>query len=226
MIARIKKNGIVYDTVVFAFFTDGWKTKIIGFNETFQTLEYISFYDKTHPYIHQQMIIIDGSEKEWIKNDKSKGYDWIVNDTQLLKLIKKSRDIPDDILSRCLEMQENIHIPDWFEVTDKKSAENLLGAGGYFHDGNIEDITVENGETVIAISVWGGKVRFRLKEAELSDSCQIGYGSMGEIYDSNIFFEDNRIFWTDSEDVTCKDELYDDFCYFSASKMLWNVELN
>jgi hypothetical protein len=225
MIARIKKNGIVYDALVFAFFSDGWDTKIIAFDETLKRLEYIRFYDQVTPYIHQQIIIVESAEDGWITTDKIKGYDWIINNDTLLKGLEQDLFIPDEIISHCLEMQKNIYIPEWFEVKDQRSAENLLEAGGYFHDGNIEFITTENDQTRITISVWGGKVHLKLENAELSPNFQVGYGSMGEIYDSNIFFEDDRIFWNDSEEVNRKEELYIDSCYFSATRMLWNVEL-
>lgn len=224
MIARIKKkNKSAYDTLVFAYLIDGWNTRIIGFDENFQTLEYVNMYDKTST-IHQQMMIIDSGKEQWVKKDNAEGYDWIINDDVLLKLLDQGLRAPEGLLSLCLEMQKNTSVPEWFEVKDEKSLEDLMWASGGFHDGVIESVAVENRETYITMGVWGGKIHFKLINAELSDNCQKDYGNMGEILDSNIFLEDGRIFWNDSEDVSCKDDMYVDSCWFSATKMFWNAE--
>ncbi len=226
MIVRVKKWDIVYDTIVFAILENDWKTKIIVFDEAFELLEYARFYDTGRlPCLHKQIVIIDSSDEEWVQNGKLTGYDWIVNDPQLLALIDRGGDTPPEILARCLELQKKVCIPEWFEVTDEKSAENLLVAAGYFHDGYITSIGFENNETHITINVWGGKVHLRLFDACLSNKCKEGYGEIGEILDSNVFFENNRIFWVDAEHITRSNDMNDEYCYFSASKMLWNISL-
>ncbi|MBE6645207.1 MAG: hypothetical protein E7612_07515 [Ruminococcaceae bacterium] len=224
MIARIKKDETTYDTVVFAVLSDGWYSKIIGFDETFETLEYINIYGSVTPYIKQQIFFIDSSDDEWSTKGKISGFSWIINNTLLLKLLEQDRYIPDEILSRCIEIQKNTIIPEWFEVLDEKSAKNLLVASECFHDAIIETVKTENSETFITIKIWEAKIHLKLKDANLSSNCKVGYGNLGEIYDSSIFFEDGRIFWTDCDGANSKNSLRNASCFFSATKMLWKLD--
>ncbi len=226
MIARVKTaDGTAYDTVVFAVIRDSFSSRIIGFDEEYTTLEYINIYHSS-PSIVQNVIFMDSSKDGWIDNGLMSGYDFIIGNDTLLRLIKQDRYIPESILQRCIDMQSEVCIPEWIEVCDSESAENLLSAAGGFHDGVITGVEWHNGRCDVTFKVWGGSVTLRCTSCETSQNCQVGFGEWGEIFDAGIFFEGGRTIWVDECSVTSTADVTEDCCYVSADKIFWKIQLN
>ena len=131
-----------------------------------------------------------------------------------------------DLYPYVLEIQQNAPALEWLEVKDQKSVNDLLRASVSFHDGSIVSVERIEDETRITFCVWDGYVHLKLKDAELSPLCQAGYGNLGEIYDSNLFFENDRIFWANWENARTKSDLSEDDCWFSASRLYRALELH
>lgn len=228
MIAKVKtENGTVYDTVVFADIADSWNSRIIGFDETLETIREIPYYHLSpERHITQLLIIIDSDQEGWITDDSTDGYDWLISDKRYLQMIQDHAPLPEEIFARCKALQDALNLPEWREVTDEKSVENLMRAAGGFHDGMISAIQTEDDFTTVSMEIWGGIVHIRLENAELSENCIVNYGNMGEILDSSLFFENGRIFWTDEWDVRSTDEFFEELGYFSGTRMFWKIELD
>ncbi|MBQ7924173.1 MAG: hypothetical protein IJ329_02580 [Clostridia bacterium] len=231
MIAKIKtKNNTLYDTTVFAVRSGGtWtKTCIIGFDEDEKKLQFINVYPKGNTCV----FVVDNEETGWFSGKKIRGVDWIVKDKTLLKKIKKGKPIPEEIMERCRAMQRAIPITsaDWTEVTEEKSAEALMSVARSFHDGWVEEIVDDGFETEVVLRVWGGFIRFKLTNATLSNKFVVGYGQCtGEyidlIYDSSVFCENGRIYWTNDEQVKSAKDIVEETVWFSCEKMLWKLEI-
>ena len=226
MIARIKTaGGTVYDSVVFAIIMDSFSSKIIGFDEEYTTLEYINIYASSTS-VEQNIIFMDSSHDGWVVNGNMSGYDFILGNESLLHLIKQDRYIPESILQRCRHMQSAVCIPEWIEVCDSKSAENLLSAAGGFHDGVITDVKHHGDVCDVTFKVWGGSVTLRCTSCETSHSCRVGFGESGEIFDAGILFENGRIIWVSERDVKSASDIAEDECFVSADKIFWKIDLD
>lgn len=228
MIAKVKsESGKVYDTVVFALLLDGWDSKMIGFDEELRTLRELPYYYLSpERHIHQLFAFIDSDETGWAEKESVSGVEWLVSRPELLEQIHKGEPLPEEILTRCKALQNEMDLPEWREVVPGKAREDLLLASGNFHDGVIAAVEWMGDSACISIEVWGAVIHLRLEHAELSENCVVDYGNMGEILDSSVFFENGRVYWADDCDFEHFDELTDEFCYFSGTRMFWKIELN
>lgn len=227
MIAKIKTDhGTVYDTVVFAILLDGWDSKIIGFDEKLETLQELPYYYLSpERHFEHLLVFVDSDEEGWFADETISGLKWLVGDPDLLKMILEGEPLPEEILARCKALQNEVNPPEWREVTEGKALDDLLLASGGFHDGSIAAVETDGDSACISITVCGGVIHLRVENAILSPLCKVDYGNMGEILDCSLFFENGRIYWADEYGLEKADELTDEFCYFSGTKMLWKIEV-
>lgn len=228
MIAKVKpESGNAYVTAVFAVINDRHNSRFLCFDETLKALRWIPYYRMVSLTKSKlQLIIIEATQDGWITEGKTSGYDWIVSDKRYLIMVQNHGPLPDEIMERCRSLQDAVHFPEWREITDEKSAKEMLSATAGCHDGYILAIESEGDFTTISMEVWGGIVHIRLENAELSENCIVGYGNLGEILDCSVFFENGRVYWVNKYGFESTARFTSELCYFSGTRMFWKIELN
>lgn len=225
MIARIKtERGTVYDTAVFALIVVNRQNGIIGFDETLSRLQFIPIFGQVAPSHRQkQVTVIDLADDGWVAGDHIEGYQWIVDDKPSVKKILQGKPLPDDLFARCKALQEAVPYREWIEITDKKTAWDMqftfAGIPGSF----ICSIETEGNCTTVAFRVFTSTVYLRLENAELSESCKVGYGKDGEIFTTSVEFENGRVIWQSKNQST---EPETRLCQCSGTRMDWKIEMD
>ena len=123
-----------------------------------------------------------------------------------------------------LKFQKEVKIFESYEIKTKNDIETLIDLTCGFHDGYIKSIKKYKDRTLVVIdTTWDLIIHFELKGAELSPLFKVGYGGYGEIFDSSMFFEGGKIYWT-NDIVDSAKEICDDRIYFSATEVKWQAE--
>lgn len=226
MIAQVKtKSGVVYHTAVFAIFGRGGDCTVIGFDEHFETLKCIPFYDDSTHHYRQQVAIVETTRDNWVQDGDIEGYDWIVNDKKRLEHIRLGRLLHPDFVARCKALQDEVNLPEWLEVTDLKTVNDINWATAGFHDGVILSMEQTETEARVQFEIWGGTAEIRLENAEFHKLGEIGrFGD--EFYTSHITFEDGKVHWRGygfEEDE--EDGSRPMICHFSGTRLYWKIEL-
>lgn len=220
MIARIRTENGFYDSAVFAIYYHKNYSEALVFNKEGSGLILKQFEDSSSGHILICIFIYDIRTEDWTQNDQAEGYSWILG-----------REITDEILTRCKNIQSRITAREWFEIKDKADADGLLNAATYFHDAYVKNI-YRNGETLcILFEAWSCEVLFVL-EGNAATNLVEGYGGTmiddeyPLIFDSSIFFENGKIFWADCDEIESFEQLEEyGCCYFSAEKVKWKFTL-
>lgn len=225
MIAKIKtKDGKTYDSAVFAVCWDGWETRVVAFDEKLETLRIVYMYDAPPGKRGvTKLFIVDVEERDFVQIGKWKGLSCLLEEESLLKTIEQGKALSETIMRKCRAMQEEVCISEWYEIKDSDSVKNLMSATWYFHDGLILRAERQGADAEIDIEIWEDVIRLKLTNAQLSEKCAEGYGSLGEIFEASVFFENGLIYWTDFESCTSTDEIKENDCWFSAEKICWKL---
>lgn len=227
MIAKVRTESTVYDTLVFALFSNGWDSEIIGFDEGIQSLIFIRFWaekglnvaDKRNVYIYDSSTI----DETWITIEDNNGFRWLISDEGLLKCIRHGKPIHNDILEKCLSLQSLVKTQDSFEIGTAQDIKNLMTVAMGFHDSFVEAIHTLQSETIILMNTtWGCKIEFIICQV-LYNSLEVGYGKWGEIFDASIFIENDIVFWVDAMGINSSSEIEEENKYFSGKGVRWKL---
>ncbi len=220
MFGKVRGEKSFYDTFVFACYYDNISnSKCIVFDEKYETLVSVGLRVP-----RRNLWEYDYSRKDWTKNGKWEGLDFIIYDKQLLSDIEKGKNVSREVIEKCLKFQEKVKVFDIYEIKTEKDIETILDLTCGFHDGYIKSIKKYKDKTLVVIdTTWDLIIHFELKCAEFSPLFKVGYGGYGEIFDSSMFFENGKIYWTNDITNSAKD-ICDDRIYFSATEAKWRPE--
>lgn len=223
MIAIIKnKDKTTYCANILAIKPNRVDTQVITFNKDFTHIVKLYMWKPYHQVYMIQEDNLDFSIGKW------KGLDWVINDSKLLKKLKKGIvDIKD--CPKAKEFAHNVELPEWFEIKSQEDCDNLINISAGFHDGEpIEAKIYENNIELVLDRSFGCK--FSLKFMDIVDMDIIN--RIGLIYDSEMNIQDDNIIcWT----VTGNQEGWIDGIdwekhietdpYIKCKKLLWKLEL-
>lgn len=220
MIARIRTSTGFYDSAVFAIYYHAKYYEVLVFDKKGNKLKLqrsdVSCSDK----ILICVFIYDIRTENWTKTPQAEGYDWILG-----------HEITYDVLERCKNIQSQIPSPEWFEIKDQADADGLLRAATYFHYAYVKDIFYIGERLCILFKAWSCEVLFSL-EGNATTNLVKGFGNIRIddafpfIYDSAVFLEDGKIYWTDNEETDSFEEIEQEVrYYFSAEKVKWKLRL-
>jgi len=227
MIAKVKSQNRIYDTIIFAIINDSWNSKIIGFDENIERIQFIRYWEKDglflgtrrNVYVYDTKIL----DNSWVNDEKISGFSWIINDKKLMNKIKKEKTIDVEIMRKCHLLQSHIKTKEYQDICNEQDIENLLSVSLGFHDSYVESLNQSQDETVILMNTtWGCKIEFILKQVQFCN-LEVEYGNLGEIFDANIFIEGDHIYWVDDRSVSSSIEIGNDFKYFSAKQVRWRL---
>lgn len=241
MIAKIlTKDNREYYSYVFAKFNPGFYETVIVFDEEKDKFELLNVYE-VNPYIIRKVFIIDTDTNDWVSKDSIKvsllfkykecsGYDWMINDIELIKAIIDGNQVEASYKIKAKELNNNIDKSEWRYVKNQKDAEDLLTAAWGFHDAYIKDIKyfdvedTEEGTRKVQVlfgGCWSCEIILEFNRDVLihfvseddADNC---------VYSSNIIFHDGFVYWV-GEDVETFSDIEDYLTYFKARSLKWKM---
>ncbi len=228
MIAVVKSNQKFYYTHVFAIIMNGWKSQIIGFDETLTQPIFINIYNETFGKRLNRVVFIIDTEidsQSWIENKKINGYKWFIAVDNVLKRIKKHKEIEQDILDKLHELQSKTNVNDIHMINSKQDIDNLFAFAFGFHDAYVKKINKNNrGYQILFDTTWGCEIEFTL-EGDSNIQIETDHGTQGEILSANMFIENRYVYWVDSSHITSSEEIEPGFAYFRAQNVIWKFIL-
>lgn len=224
MIARIKTETGFYDSIVFAYFKKGWKSKVIVFNQNYDELVLAKIWlPKRNVFIYNTE-----NDSDWIIKKQVEGYDWVINN--ISKRFFKTV-INQNILDKCKELQATVEYREWFEINNQIDIVGLMECAFDFHDSYIKKMYIESEKQYIHFdTTWGCEILFEL-DGNIATNLFEEFGRFvaenGDylmIMDSSIFFDDSLTYWVDDYSVKSnlnldKSKLY----YFCANRVKWKL---
>ena len=226
MIAKIKTNSGVYNSIILGFWGKGWKTKAIVMSEDNSTLKIIKYWNPK-----RCIFVIDGNRDGWMKKGDFAGYDWVYKN--ISKKFFNIRINSREIIDKCKEMQSQINVDEWHLIKDIKDINNLGAASINFHDASVESILKDNDKIIINFSAWDCNIVLELTggtESNLYVGCGNGNsftddGYWDGITESKMFFEDGYIYWVNSGIIKNSKEIFavDFNRYCKAQSVRWKI---
>lgn len=239
MIAKVVSKEREYYSYVFAKFNPGFYEAVIVFDDENEKFELINVYD-TKPSLKRKIFIIDTDMEGMIEKSEIKlslintlkncfGYDWIIENIELIKDIKSKNSIDKKYIELAKEINKKIEVSEWKYVKNEKDAKDLLHAAWGFHDAELDNISYKLKETyndpsvvqILFTGCWECDIllefqRDVLIHFNIDDNCS------HEIMDSNILFNDGYVYWVDDyiEDIK---ELNDSYIYFRGRSLKWKM---
>lgn len=239
MIAKVVSKEREYYSYVFAKFNPGFYETVIVFDDENEKFELLNVYD-TKPSLKRKIFIIDTDMDGMVEKPEIKislistlkncfGYDWIIENIELIKDIKSKNSIDKKYIELAKEINKKIEVSEWKYVKNEKDAKDLLHAAWGFHDAELDNISYKLKETyndpsvvqVLFTGCWECDIllefqRDVLIHFNIDDNCS------HEIMDSNILFNDGYVYWVDDyiEDIK---ELNDSYIYFRGRSLKWKM---
>lgn len=222
MIAKVRSENELYDSIVFAIYKKGWASEVLVFNRNYTALQFVKIW------IPDRNVFIYNAEKNgWIIKKKIEGYDWILENVNR-KFFKTK--INEAILDKCKELQATVNECEWLDINNKIDVDGLIYASLDFHDSYIKNMYTDNGKQYIHFNTtWGCEILFEL-DGKVKTNLFKHYGAIAkdneysEIFESAMFFQDNLIYWVDDGSVTNADEIQKkNSRYFYAEKVKWKL---
>lgn len=239
MIVKIVKENNEYYSCVFACLNSGFYLSVVVFNEEDERFELLNVYD-IKPSLKRKVFIIDNDvegmiEKKEIKLSFNKsyknclGYDWIINDLELIKSIKEGKKVDDKFIKLAKEFNSKINTDEWRFVKNEKDAKDLLTAAWGFHDSVLSNIIYKYNENfeepsvvqVLFTGCWECDILLEFKRDVLIHF-NVDDNNIGEIMDSNILFDNGFIYWVD-EYIKDVKEIKEEYIYFRARSLKWKM---
>lgn len=231
MIAKIRTENGIYNSIVFAIYNKGWKSEAIVFNQDYTELQSVKFWSRKF-FSYKRNIYIYNCEKDdaWVSNNKVEGYDWVLDNAtnKFNKLV-----VNEAILDRCKEMQSTVKDCDWFDIITKTDVDGLMEVAISFHDSYVKDRYTQSGKQYIRFdTTWGCDILFELEgDVKTNLFKDFGHIPVGDDYplimDSTILFENGLIYWIDDQSVKNISDLdKDNFHYFRAKNVKWKLIIN
>lgn len=239
MIAKVVSKEREYYSYVFAKFNPGFYETVIVFDDENEKFELINVYD-TKPSLKRKIFIIDTDMEGMIEKSEIKlslintlkncfGYDWIIENIELIKDIKSKNSIDKKYIELAKEINRKIEVSEWKYVKNEKDAKDLLHAAWGFHDAELDNISYKLKETyndssvvqVLFTGCWECDIllefqRDVLIHFNIDDNCS------HEIMGSNILFNDGYVYWVDDYIENVKD-LSEEYIYFRGRSLKWKM---
>lgn len=240
MIAKIKLDDREYFSYIYFLCKYDYKTKAIVFNDKENKFELIDAFK--NKYTSERIIyLFDYNENGLIEKKEivlsafkvtdCMGYDWLINNEDLIRNIELSKEIPIEYINIAKGMNSKIDVYAWHDITTKEEADELMDIAGAFHDSYIRDFKGIFGrpyepefETKLQVSfeMYGNHFDIMLEFAGgIGMNC--GFATnLNSIYLSSIVFHNGYIYWLDGGDELRPIDIKD-HPYIMAQKLRWRI---
>lgn len=240
MIALVNYDDKVYYSYLFALMKNGDESLAVVFNTSENKFEMINVYQSKY-MSNQNVTLLDNNtdgliEKEEIQLTSFKateclGYEWLLNDPELLKAIEQGKQIDKKHIDLAKKLNAAIAFDKWHEVTNEEEAEELLNIAGGFHDSYIIGMNYKGSSDNIELTtkiqltfkLYGGN---RLIVLEFAGCVDIHY-CFEPIFNgvslSSIVFGENCIYWVEGDDEYRLCDIDENSQYFKAEQLRWKM---
>lgn len=245
MIALVNYDDKKYYSYLFALMKNGDESLAVVFNTSENKFELINVYQSKY-MSNQNITLLDDKtngliEKEEIQLTSFKateclGYEWLLNDPELLKAIEQGKQIDKKYLDLAKKLNGAIDFDKWHEVKNKRQANKLLDLAGGFHDsyiiginynGNNDDIQSAK-KLQLTFLLYGGK---RLLVLEFGGEVTMHYTfytldyTYNWIFGSDIIIDKDGVYWAEFGDDYDHDvsDITEQTEYIKANELRWKI---
>lgn len=149
-----KKDIEPFYTIVLAIKSCGSKSLVCFYDPHDNRIKIERLRQKSNNYENIAFYLIPSDGDAFIASGQWEGFDWIID--KIPRLYPQRKKFDETTTQTAKELYKTINIPEWFEVLDTKSGNNLLDIAGYFHDSYIYSISdIKDGKRIIFDSTWG-----------------------------------------------------------------------
>lgn len=221
MYARVEYKNKEYYSYVFACFDYEYMPQYIVYDPIDKKFDIVALFSKKS-YGNRQIGLMNESEKGFIKKQKIEinmgtvykcvGYDWIINNVELIKDIELGNQIDNKYVKIAEEMNATIDPDGWNEVNTLEDAEEFMYHVGGFHDTYLVGMEAIADDIDFQVKA---KLRLRFNSQgpfnilmEFEDGIHVNYSfySANRIYLSSIVFDGEKKYWVDGdEDISVND---------------------
>ena len=173
--------------------------------------------------IRRDVLFFDENMDGWIENRQWQGLDFIVNDTGLLRSIKKGLDTPIDILNKCKDLQTTETFSGWNEINSDDDIKKLMNISVYFHDGYIENVEQDGNVLYVSFKCWSCRIIIKFVDIIEFNSGEGVSWDNNCIMEAKMYYIGNYIKWV--VDYSCFAECDNQECYFTSKRAQYKIEL-
>lgn len=209
MIALIKNNGREYHSPVLAIYSNGWKSKVLVFNNDKSNIVFQSYWVGRGSKKIRSVYILSSSKMGWTTIDKYSGIEKIINNPDYFKRLRKGKDLDDLIQIAKLELEKMV-IQEWMPIENETDVESFNDLTFGLHDAII--LSIEDNEEFTAVhydTTWSCQILMKfygVQKSNLTDSgpnyCSsyINFNSDMIIFKADLCWDDGI---TESPELIC-----------------------
>lgn len=224
-----KGNGEFYISAVFGYYSDShapynYGSYFIVFDENKEHLiKQQTFDPNKKPVLDLMILVVDPDESGWLKDEHGfGGLDFLPKD-EVMKIINEGI-CPDEILSKCRELDGRYHYSEYHDILDDNDILCLMTVSGWFHDAFIDEFEVkEDSVRVMFGGIWGCKIEMFFEgDVTYDTECRDPVKHDPNWYGSTMIRQDGYIYFVDEYDMTVED-IKEGFCWFKSKKIRYRI---
>lgn len=200
MKALIKNNNSNYTSYVLAISNekDFWNTRIIVFNDAYNSIKMISCYRKekiksfSGYKLYAESFIFDYDDSDYVTTKKWKGLNSIVENNILIKKLESNNLVSILEIEELKKFVKEVEIPKWNEVSTEKDIQNLEMISSSFHDACVEFASRENNSLYLTLDCIDCTIIMKFIDIIEEDI----ENKVGQILNSKIEIIDNTLKWS------------------------------
>ena len=231
MYALIRQgSGKYYGSTVFGFYKEGsdpydFDEYYIVLNEEKNRLIRQFEFEPRKRFLNKLVLLTDDDQEGWHVDKNGYGEAAFLSKEQVLELTLEETQ-PEELLKKCLEIDQNYHYEECQEIRSEKDIERLMLTAGGFHDGVIIKLEKRTDDLLYILfdGIWGcqielffrGNISFCIgnKDPEEDDPY---WFSASLIRDAEGYF-----YLVDEEGVEPGEDL-EGFCWFKGKALQYRV---
>lgn len=200
MKALIKNNNSYYTSYVLAVSNekDFWNTRIIVFNDAYNSIKMISCYRKEKINffggykLYAESFIFDYDDSNFVATKKWKGISSIVENDSLIKKLELNKLVSILEFNELKKFAKEVEISKWNEVSTEKDIQNLEMLSSSFHDACVEFASRENNNLYLTLSCMNCTIIMKFINVIEEDI----ENKVGQILNSKIEIIDDTFKWS------------------------------
>ena len=224
MNALIKTQNGIYCSTVFAHYYKPKKMAVIVFDESNSRLILVNYVEKQSRFRYKtNAIIADDSQDEWVKNKKWCGFDFLVNDKNILKSIKLGENVDETVLNKCKALQTTETFTDWNNLNTESDIRTLMNLAYNFHDSALESVINDGIDTYVKFYCCDSYITIKFTNVLSSNKGDGISWVNNSILEAIMHFENGNIKWF--VDSFAFEEYENQECYFIAEKAQYKINI-